>query len=163
MRQSILLTIDHLPGSDQSIQIIPNQCSTSLLGNCDFRSPVILFKPPCIFVTRIRRSAGSYSILATRGSPATDNPDDLDLAEFFVLRRSYRGCGVGHRAAFLLWDRLRGRWVVRVSEMNRGALPFWERTIREYTGGVFCEKEHRGKSHMFRVFSFSSVIKDATI
>jgi hypothetical protein len=32
--------------------------------------------------------------LATRGSPATDDPQDLDVAEFFVLRR-YRRAGVG--------------------------------------------------------------------
>lgn len=100
--------------------------------------------------------------LVTRGSPATDNPDDFDLAEFFVLR-SYRRSGVGRRAAFLLWDHHRGRWVVRVSQMNRGALPFWEGAIREYTGGAFCEKQYRGKSHMFRVFSFTSVIKDAPV
>jgi predicted acetyltransferase len=100
--------------------------------------------------------------LITRGSPATDDPNDLDVAEFFVLR-SYRGCGVGRRAAFLLWDRHPGRWVVRVSELNRGGLPFWERAIREYTRGAFCEKTHPGKSHLFRVFSFTSAIEKPAV
>jgi len=93
--------------------------------------------------------------LVTRGSPATDDPNDLDLSEFFVLR-SYRRSGIGQRAAFLLWDRLPGHWVVRVSELNYGALPFWEGAIREYTHDTYRTKEHPGKVHMFRVFSFTS-------
>ena len=39
-------------------------------------------------------------VLVARGSPASDDPDVLDVAEFFVLRR-YRRSGVGRRAAFL--------------------------------------------------------------
>ncbi len=42
-------------------------------------------------------------ILATRGSPAAEDPDILDVAEFFVLRR-HRRSGVGRRAASLLMD-----------------------------------------------------------
>jgi predicted acetyltransferase len=93
--------------------------------------------------------------LVTRGSPATADPDDLDVAEFFVLR-SHRRAGVGRRAAFALWDRLRGRWVVRVSQANRAGVSFWEPTVRDYTGGAFSESEHRGKVHAFRVFTFRS-------
>jgi predicted acetyltransferase len=37
--------------------------------------------------------------LVTRGSPASDDPADFDVAEFFVLRR-YRRRGVGRQAAF---------------------------------------------------------------
>jgi predicted acetyltransferase len=111
------------------------------------------------YVIRSRAEVAGFA-LVTRGSPATDDPDDFDLAEFFVLR-SYRRSGVGRRAAFLLWDRHRGQWVVRVSQMNLGALPFWEGAIREYTGGLFCEKEYRGKSNMFRVLSFTGDIRDA--
>jgi len=100
-------------------------------------------------------SAAAGFALVTRGSPATDDPDDLDLAEFFVLR-SYRRTGVGRRAAVLLWDGLRGHWIVRVSERNRGGLAFWDSVIRSYTGGAFDEKPHPGQSHMFRVFMFHS-------
>ena len=50
----------------------------------------------------------------TRGSPASDDPETLDVAEFFVLR-GWRRSGVGRRAAPLLWDRLPGPWTVRVS------------------------------------------------
>jgi len=41
---------------------------------------------------------------ATRGSPASEDPEDLDVAEFFVLRR-YRRSGIGRQAAMALWDR----------------------------------------------------------
>src|SRR5215510_9920030 len=51
--------------------------------------------------------------LATRGSPATDDPDVFDVAEFFVAR-GYRRFGVGRRAARLLWNRFPGKWIVRV-------------------------------------------------
>src|SRR3954451_14348288 len=50
--------------------------------------------------------------LVTRGSPATDDPEVFDVAEFFVIR-SHRRSGVGRRAAILLLDRLPGRWIVR--------------------------------------------------
>ena len=76
------------------------------------------------------------------------------MAEFFVLR-SHRRAGVGRRAACLLWDRLPGRWVVRVPELNRAGIPFWAEAIRAYTGGAFLEREFPGKSQVFRVFSFA--------
>jgi predicted acetyltransferase len=89
--------------------------------------------------------------LATRGSPVSDDPEVLDVAEFFVLRR-YRRSGTGRCAAFLLWDRLPGRWIVRVAENNRGALAFWRRVIDEYTSGAAIEEARPG----WRVFSFSA-------
>ncbi len=106
------------------------------------------------FLIRYRARVAGFA-LVTRGSPATDDPQDLDLAEFFVLR-SYRRSGVGRRAAFLLWNRLPGKWVVRVSEANRAGLPFWEATIREYTRNAFSEKKLPGRLHLFRVFCFGS-------
>jgi predicted acetyltransferase len=112
------------------------------------------------FLIRFRARVAGFA-LVTRGSPATDDPEDLDVAEFFVLR-SYRRAGVGRSAAFLLWSRLPGRWVVRVSEANRAGLLFWEATIREYTRCVFSEKEHPGKLHRFRVFSFTSATESAS-
>ncbi len=93
--------------------------------------------------------------LATRGSPATDDPEDLDIAEFFVLRR-HRRTGVGRQAAFLLWNRLRGNWVVRVSDGNRAGLPFWRATVQQYTGGEFAESTRAGSPHGWQVFTFAS-------
>ncbi|WP_437937564.1 GNAT family N-acetyltransferase [Sorangium sp. So ce341] len=94
-------------------------------------------------------------VLATRGSPAADNPDVLDVAEFFVLRR-YRRSGVGRRAAVLLWQRFPGEWTVRVSEGNAGALAFWRGVVTELTGGAATETTRPGRPHPWRVFSFES-------
>jgi predicted acetyltransferase len=93
--------------------------------------------------------------LVTRGSPASDDPNVFDVAEFFILRR-YRRSGVGRRAAFLLWNRFPSRWLVRVSEGNRGALPFWEDVIAEFAKGTATERKLPGPPHAWRVFSFLS-------
>jgi predicted acetyltransferase len=100
-------------------------------------------------------------VLATRGSPATDDPDVFDIAEFFVLRR-HRRSGVGRRAAFLLWSRLPGRWIVRVSEGNHGALAFWAGVIAEYANGAATEFTRSGTPNPWRVFSFDSVSRTVT-
>lgn len=97
-------------------------------------------------------------VLAMRGSPVMDDPDVLDIAEFFVLRR-HRRSGIGRRAAFLLWDRLPGRWTVRVSEENRAALPFWSKVIAEYSGGTAVEARPPG----WRVFCFTNLIRIASL
>ena len=94
----------------------------------------------------------------TRGSPATDDPEDLDMAEFFVLRGRRRS-GVGREAAFALWDALPGSWVVRVSEANRAGLPFWREVVRAYTGGAYSESTRPGTPHDWRVFRFASPAK----
>ncbi|WP_437599505.1 GNAT family N-acetyltransferase [Sorangium sp. So ce590] len=95
-------------------------------------------------------------VLATRGSPAAADPDVLDIAEFFVLRR-YRRSGVGRRAAVLLWQRIPGKWTVRVSEGNAGALAFWRGVVAEFTNGAATESTRPGQPHAWRVFSFESV------
>ena len=94
-------------------------------------------------------------ILVTRGSPASDDPEVFDVAEFFVLRR-YRRFGVGRRAAILIWDRFPGRWIVRVSEGNRGAVPFWRNVIAEYTNAGAIEHERPGSPNNWRVSTFQS-------
>jgi predicted acetyltransferase len=93
--------------------------------------------------------------LVTRGSPASDDPEALDVAEFFVLRR-HRRTGIGREAAFALWDLLPGQWVVRVFEANRSGLPFWSRTVREYAGGAFSERSQSEPLGQRRVFHFAS-------
>lgn len=107
------------------------------------------------------RSAGRIAgfALVTRGSPAVDDPDVLDIAEFFVLRR-YRRSGVGRQAAFLLWRRLPGRWTVRVSEGNIGALAFWRGVIAGFTEGPMAELTRPGEPHPWRVFCFESESED---
>jgi predicted acetyltransferase len=91
--------------------------------------------------------------LVTRGSPATADPDVLDIAEFFILRR-HRRSGYGTRAAALLFDRFPGRWFVRVSEGNRGAVPFWQSAIAAYTRGNFTQTTRAGSPYAWRDFAF---------
>jgi predicted acetyltransferase len=93
--------------------------------------------------------------LVARESATNDTPEHLDVAEFFVLP-SHRGKGIGRQAAFLLWDRLPGQWVVRVSQANVAALPFWRNTVQSYTGGRFSVGERPGQPGNWQVFSFQS-------
>lgn len=93
--------------------------------------------------------------LATRGSPAAEDPNVLDVAEFFVLR-AHRRFGVGRQAAMLLWKTLPGTWTVRVSQANRGGLAFWSRTVAEYAGGAAKEFERPGAPNPWRVYSFET-------
>jgi predicted acetyltransferase len=91
--------------------------------------------------------------LAQRGSPMSDDPEVFDVAEFFVLR-SERRSGLGARAAALLWDRLPGRWIVRVPEANLSGLPFWTRAIQDYAGNAATQVLRRKEPHRWRVFAF---------
>jgi predicted acetyltransferase len=95
-------------------------------------------------------------VLAKRGSSVTGDPNVLDVAEFFVMRR-YRRLHVGRSAAFLLWNRLRGRWTVRVSADNAGALAFWRCIVAEFTNGMATESTHVDGAKTWRVFSFENV------
>ncbi|MET0794374.1 MAG: GNAT family N-acetyltransferase [Polyangiaceae bacterium] len=109
------------------------------------------------FLIRCGTRVAGFALI-TRGSPASDDPDVFDVAEFFVLRR-YRRSGVGRRAIVQVWDRFPGQWIVRVSEANTGALPFWGRVIAEYTRGIAGESQRAGTSGAWRVFSFASQAK----
>lgn len=93
--------------------------------------------------------------LARRGSPASDDPEVFDVAEFFILRR-YRRAGVGRHAAALLWRRLAGPWTVRVSERNGGALPFWAEVIGTFTRGRARETRQTHGAHLWHVYAFDS-------
>jgi predicted acetyltransferase len=118
--------------------------------------PLYWAEPEKRFAFLIRSGAHlSGFALVTRGSPATDDPEHLDVAEFFVLR-GYRRTGVGRQAAFLLWDRLPGQWVVRVSEVNRAGLPFWRTTVEQYTRGAVSESQRPGNPHGWHVLTFSN-------
>lgn len=78
--------------------------------------------------------------LVRRGSPASDDPSVLDIAEFFVLRQ-FRARGVGRAAAMRLWDDTRGSWAIRASTGNSGAVTFWRNVIAEYAGERATESE----------------------
>ena len=94
-------------------------------------------------------------VLATRCSPIANDPEDLDVAEFFVLRQ-YRRRDVGRQAAILLWNRIPGKWTVRVSEGNSGGIAFWREVVSDFTKGAATELQRAGVPNNWRVFSFQS-------
>ena len=102
------------------------------------------------------RSGGSLAgfALAKRGSPASDDPNVLDVAEFFVARRFRRG-GVGREAARLLWNSLPGKWTVRVSEANKAAVVFWAQTVPDLVRNANVSLLP-GSPNAWRVYSFDS-------
>src|SRR6187431_1816785 len=106
------------------------------------------------FLIRKRGKVVGFA-LAQRGSPMSDDPEVFDVAEFFVLR-GVRRSGVGARAAELLWDRLPGRWIVRVSEGNLSGLPFWTRVIQGYAGSAASQTLRPGEPYRWRVFGFDT-------
>jgi len=93
--------------------------------------------------------------LATRGSPAVPDPDVLDVAEFFIIRR-HRRAGVGRAAASLLWNLLPGKWTVRVLEQNSTALAFWRDVVAEYSKGTATESKLSAPPNNWRVFFFET-------
>jgi predicted acetyltransferase len=105
------------------------------------------------FVIRADGEVAGFAF-ATRGSPAAADPEVLDVAEFFVLRR-YRGRGVGRQAAMLLWRRLLGRWTVRVAEGNRGGIAFWARVFAAAPAMVTASVHETGRT-TWRVYTFDA-------
>lgn len=120
------------------------------------RLPLYWSEPSSRFAYLVERGGRVAGfILVTRGSPVTADPDVFDVAEFFVLRK-YRHLGVGRRASLLLWQRLPGKWTVRVSERNRAALAFWGSVISDYSGGAATQDTRPGEPDAWRVYSFES-------
>ena len=123
------------------------------------RLPLYWAEPEKRFPFLIRYGGRAVGFaLVTRGSPASDDPDTLDVAEFFVARR-HRRSAVGRQAVRQLWDRLPGRWTVRVSEGNRAGLVFWSAVITEYTSGAMSESTRAGSPRAWRVFAFESAAR----
>ena len=93
-------------------------------------------------------------VLVRRGSPASDDPSVLDVAEFFVMRK-FRRHGVGTVVATRLFVSFRGHWEVRELQTNPPAISFWRRVIALYTNGnfeetLFDDDRWRGPVQSFR-------------
>jgi predicted acetyltransferase len=105
------------------------------------------------FLIRVDGQVAGF-VLATRGSPAA-NPQVLDVAEFFVLRR-YRRQGFGQRAVRLLWNRLPGPWTVRVAEGNQIGLAFWAALLAVQAPVGVTESVRLSGSMSWRVYAFDT-------
>jgi predicted acetyltransferase len=106
------------------------------------------------FLIRVDGQVAGF-VLATRGSSAAADPQVLDVAEFFVLRR-YRRQGVGQLAARHLWCRLPGFWTVRIAEGNRTALAFWADVLAAVISGEVTESTRLIGSMSWRVYAFDT-------
>jgi predicted acetyltransferase len=78
-----------------------------------------------------------------------------EIVEFFVLRK-FRRSGVGRQMAMQLWDNTPGEWLVRVVESNVPALPFWRRTIADYSRDAYTEERRTVGDRAWRFFRFRS-------
>jgi predicted acetyltransferase len=65
--------------------------------------------------------------------------DVRDMKDLFVLRR-FRHRGIASAFAMHLWNEFPGEWLIRVLTANKPALPFWRRSVRDYTHGHFDER-----------------------
>ena len=106
------------------------------------------------FVIRVGEHLAGFALIK-RGSETENDSTSMDVAEFFVMR-GYRRHGVGRAAAETLWDRFRGRWLVRVLLTNPRALSFWEGAVAAYTGGDFEVGPGTSEPERWRVFRFAS-------
>ncbi|HTA88000.1 MAG TPA: GNAT family N-acetyltransferase [Polyangiaceae bacterium] len=131
-------------------------------GRFGYRRLSLYWSEPTVRFPFLVRRAGQLAgfVLAVHGSTAGAEPEAFDIAEFFVLRNQRRA-GVGRLAARALWNRLPGRWTVRVSEGNVDALPFWTSVIHEYTAGQATHRERAGTAHPWRVFDFETMPRSA--
>lgn len=89
------------------------------------------------FFLRVDGRIAGFIILDER-SRLSGDPEVVDVAEFFVMRR-YRRKGVGTLAAARAFDLYPRRWEVRQIMSNVAATAFWRRAIAAYTGGTFEE------------------------
>jgi predicted acetyltransferase len=108
------------------------------------------------FLIRVDGQVAGF-VLATRGSPAAADPQVLDVAEFFVLRR-YRRQGIGQCTARLLWNRLPGPWTVRVAEGNQIGLAFWAGLLAAEAAVGVTESVRLSGSMSWRVYKFDTAI-----
>jgi predicted acetyltransferase len=77
-------------------------------------------------------------VLVKRGGYLAVDPEMMDLADFFILRR-YRRQRIGTFAAERVFEMFPGKWEVRQFAENAVAHSFWHKVIDHYTNGHFQE------------------------
>ncbi|TSB47549.1 GNAT family N-acetyltransferase [Alkalicoccobacillus porphyridii] len=75
---------------------------------------------------------------------ATSDSSPNSINEFFVLK-PYTRKGIGRKAAFEVFKRWRGNWVVAQLKENKPAQAFWKKVIHEYTNGEYETLEDHEK------------------
>jgi predicted acetyltransferase len=77
------------------------------------------------------------------------------MAEFFVVR-AYRKRGVGLAAAHQVWRLFPGPWQIRVLDVNRPAMLFWQGAIDSFTGRYVAPAPINRDGRAWAVFMFDS-------
>jgi len=93
--------------------------------------------------------------LVKRGSEVSESESVWDIGEFFIVR-AYRRQGIGMKAAHEVWRRFPGPWEVRVMQLNRTALIFWERAITKFNGEAVHPASIEKDGECWYVFAFES-------
>lgn len=106
------------------------------------------------FLFRCDRAVAGFA-LVRRGSPASDDPNVLDVAEFFVLRQ-FRARGIGRAAAALIWQCVPGSWTIRASQRNAAAVSFWRGAVSQFAGERAKEFDRASGLSSWTVFSFDN-------
>lgn len=109
----------------------------------------------CAFIVHYAGCVAGF-VLVRRGSPASEDPSVLDIAEFFVLRQ-FRRRGVGGEAAALLFRQMPGRWTIRASARNLAAIDFWRGLVARYTPRATESARVIGKAEWL-VFCFDNSV-----
>jgi predicted acetyltransferase len=89
------------------------------------------------FWCRVDAHLAGFVLLDER-SRLTGDPETMDVAEFFVMRK-YRRKGVGSVCAAHAFDLFPRRWEVCQQANNAVATAFWRKVVHRYTGGRFQE------------------------
>ena len=61
---------------------------------------------------------------------------DYECVEFFIMRK-FRGQGVGEHVALQVFNRYRGRWVIKQLATNTPAIAFWNKIASGYTNNSY--------------------------
>lgn len=78
-----------------------------------------------------------------------------DMDEFFVVRR-HRGTGLAFEFASYVWRCHPGPWLVRVFQPNLPALPFWRRSVSNFSESRYEEEICERNGNLWSHFTFES-------
>ena len=107
-----------------------------------------------IYLARMDGALAGFAIVGPT-QPFIDDPAAHDVGEFFVVRR-YRRHRVGERLAHAVWNAEPGRWLVRVFEGNKPAIPFWRDVIGRYTEHRDVEERRFHNNKWWAFFTFTN-------
>lgn len=79
--------------------------------------------------------------------------NEMIVQEMFVLNH-HKNKGIGKAAAYSIFDKYKGNWIIKSLPCSEPSERFWNRTIKEYTNTKY-EIEHIGKYNR-AVFRFNN-------